>query len=100
MPLDFPLIGARTAIWLVAQLHLFFAAFVLGAPIFIVVSEWLGLRTGDPRYERLAQETMKVVAIAYSLTAIFGVMFAFVLMGPYQPITNYLFRALYPVWVA
>ncbi len=99
MPVDFPLIGARTAVWLVAQLHLFFAAFVLGAPIFIVISEWLGLRTKDQRYERLAQETMKVVVIAYSLTAIFGVMFAFVLMGPYQPITNYLFKVLYPVWV-
>jgi hypothetical protein len=99
MPLDIPLIGARTALWLVAQLHLFLAAFVLGAPIFIVVSEWLGLRTRDARYERLAKETMKVVAIAYSFTAIFGVLFAFVLMGPYQPITNYLFKALYPVWV-
>lgn len=98
MPLDFPLIGARSAVWLTAQLHLFFAAFVLGAPIFIVVSEWLGLRTGDHRYERLAKETTKVVAIAYSLTAVFGVLFAFVLMGPYQPVTNYLFKALYPVW--
>ncbi len=99
MPLDVPLIGARTAVWLAAQLHLFLAAFVLGAPLFIVISEWLGLRTGDARYERLAKETMKVVAIAYSLTAIFGVLFAFVLMGPYQPITNYLFKALYPVWM-
>jgi len=98
MPLDIPILGARTALWLVAQLHLFFAAFVLGAPIFIVISEYLGLRTKDERYERLAKETMKVVAIAYSLTAIFGVLFAFVLMGPYQPITNYLFKALYPVW--
>ncbi|MBI2310967.1 MAG: cytochrome ubiquinol oxidase subunit I [Betaproteobacteria bacterium] len=98
MPLDIPLIGARTALWLVAQIHLFLAAFVLGAPIFIVISEWLGLQTRDPRYERLARETMKVVAIAYSLTAVFGVLFAFVLMGPYQLLTNYLFRALYPVW--
>lgn len=98
MPLDVPLIGARTAIWLAAQLHLFLAAFVLGAPIFIVICEWLGLRTGDRRYERLAKETMKVVAIAYSLTAVFGVLFAFVLMGPYQPVTNYLFQVLYPVW--
>lgn len=98
MPLDIPLVGARTALWLAAQLHLFLAAFVLGAPIFIVISEWLGLRSGDARYERLAKETMKVVAIAYSLTAIFGVLFAFVLMGPYQPIANYLFRTLYPVW--
>ncbi len=98
MPLDIPLLGARTALWLMAQLHLFLAAFVLGAPIFIVISEWLGLHTGDPRYERLAKETMKVVAIAYSLTAIFGVLFTLVLMGPYQPITNYLLRTLYPVW--
>ena len=98
MPVDIPLLGARTALWLVAQLHLFFAAFVLGAPIFIVFCEYLGMRTRDARYERLARETSKVVAIAYSLTAIFGVLFAFVLMGPYQPITNYLFKALYPVW--
>jgi len=98
MPLDIPLLGARTALWLVAQIHLFLAAFVLGAPLFIVICEWLGLRTGDPRYERLARETMKVVAIAYSLTAIFGALFAFVLMGPYQPLTNFLFRTLYPVW--
>jgi len=98
VPVDIPLLGARTALWLVAQLHLFFAAFVLGAPIFIVICEYLGMRTRDARYERLARETSKVVAIAYSLTAIFGVLFAFVLMGPYQPITNYLFRALYPVW--
>ncbi len=98
MPIDIPILGARTALWLVAQLHLFFAAFVLGAPIFIVISEYLGLRTKDQRYERLAQETMKVVAIAYSLTAIFGVLFAFVLMGPYQSLANYLFKTLYPVW--
>lgn len=98
MPVDIPLLGARTAIWLAAQLHLFFAAFVLGAPIFIVIAEWLGLRTGDRRYERLAKETMKVVVIAYSLTAVFGVLFTLVLMGPYQPVTNYLFRVLYPVW--
>lgn len=98
MPVDIPLLGARTALWLVAQLHLYLAAFVLGAPIFIVISEWLGLRTNDQRYERLAKETMQVVAIAYSLTAVFGVLFAFVLMGPYQTITSYLFRALFPVW--
>lgn len=98
MPVDIPILGARNALWLVAQIHLFFGAFVLGAPIFIVVSEWLGLRTQDPRYERLAKETMKVVAIAYSFTAIFGVLFVFVLMGPYQSITNYLFKTFYPVW--
>ncbi|MBI4277137.1 MAG: cytochrome ubiquinol oxidase subunit I, partial [Armatimonadetes bacterium] len=98
MPVDIPVVGARSALWLAAQIHLYFAAFVLGAPIFIVVCEYLGIRTGDARYERLAKETMKVVAIAYSLTALTGVLFSFILMGPYQRITNYLFRTFYPVW--
>ena len=98
MPIDIPIIGARTAIWIVAQLHLFFAAFTLGAPIFIVICEYLGVRTKDFRYERLAKETMKVVAIAYGLTAVFGAMFAFLLMGPYQSFTNSLFEDFFPVF--
>jgi hypothetical protein len=91
MPVDIPVIGARTALWMAAQLHLYFAAFVLGAPIFIVICEWLGKRKSDPRYERLAKETMKVVAIAYSLTAITGAAFGFVLMGPYNEVMAELF---------
>ena len=42
--------------WIVAQLHILFAAFILGAPIFVVISEWLGYRKHDPRYDRLAKE--------------------------------------------
>ena len=100
MPIDIPPFGARTVIWLFAQQHLYFAAFVLGAPIFILISEYLGLRTKDPRYERLARETMKIVAVAYSITAILGVLFTFVLMGPYQGFTNYLMVQFYPVFFA
>jgi cytochrome bd-type quinol oxidase subunit 1 len=98
MPIDIPIIGARTAIWIVAQLHLFFAAFVLGAPIFVVICEYLGVRTKDFRYERLAKEVMKVVVIAYGVTAIFGAMFAFLLMGPYQAFSNQLFKDFFPVF--
>ena len=91
MAIDVPIIGARSALWLAAQLHLYFAAFVLGAPIFIVISEWWGRRTGDNRYERLARETMKIVVVSYSFTAIFGVIFAFVLMGAYASLMTHLF---------
>lgn len=100
MPIDIPPFGARTVIWVFAQQHLFFASFVLGAPIFIVICEYLGLRTKDLRYERLARETMKMVAVAYSITAIFGVLFSFILMGPYQGFTNYLMVRFYPVFLA
>ena len=91
-------IGARSLLWLVAQIHLYFAAFVLGAPIFIVVCEWLGRRRGDQRYERLARETMKVVAIAYSFTALSGAAFAFVLMGPFHEVATYLLDQMAPVF--
>lgn len=99
MEVDVPGLGARTALWLPAQLHLYFAAFVLGAPIFIVICEWLGVRTKDARYERLAKEAMKVVTIAYSITALMGVLFAFILMGPYQRFSGYLFGKFFPVFL-
>lgn len=98
MPIDIPVIGARSAVWIAAQLHLFFAAFVLGAPIFIVICEWLGYRRHDPRYERLAHETMKVVTIAYSMTAMTGAALAFVLMGPYNQVMVHLFERFGPVF--
>ena len=94
MPIDIPVIGARSAVWIAGQLHLFFAAFVLGAPIFIVICEWWGRRAQDPRYERLAVETMKVVTSAYSMTAITGAAFGFVLMGPYNNVMAHLFETM------
>ena len=42
-PVEFPYTGNRTAVWIVAQLHILFAGFILGAPIFVVISEWLGI---------------------------------------------------------
>lgn len=98
MPIDVPPLGARSLIWIVAELHLFLAAFILGAPIFIVVCEYLGVRTRDARYERLAKETMKTVALAYSLTAIAGAAFLLVLAGPYQRFTNQLLVTFGPVF--
>lgn len=100
MTIDIPILGARTVIWAAAQLHLFFAAFILGAPIFIVISEYLGYRNQDARFERLAREMMKAVSIAYSFTAIFGVIFAFILMGPFQSSTNYLMQLFFPIFGA
>jgi len=98
MPVDVPYLGARSALWIVAELHLFFAALILGAPIFIVICEYLGHRGGDPRYERLAKETMKVVAIAYSFTALSGGLFAFMLAMFYPTFSNVIFAKFAPVW--
>lgn len=95
---DIPFLGSRGAIWLISELHLFLAAFILGAPMFIVVCEYLGLRSGNDRYERLAKETMRVTAIAYSFTAIAGVIFAFILWTSYQEFSAFIFGVFAPVW--
>ncbi|GAB4525217.1 MAG: hypothetical protein Fur0018_09520 [Anaerolineales bacterium] len=95
-----PILGSRTLIWIVAQLHLNFAAFILGAPLFIVMAEYLGYRWKDPRWERLAHEMTHVTAFAYSLTALMGGFFIFVMVGLYADFSSYIFPRFFPVWVA
>src|ERR1041384_8411312 len=85
---EFPYTGNRTAVWVVAQLHILFAAFILGAPIFSVISEWLGYRKQDLRYDRLAKEVTKVTVILFSMTALTGGLFIFVLLATYPQFTT------------
>ena len=103
-PVEFPYTGNRTAVWIVAQLHILFAGFILGAPIFVVISEWLGYRKQDPRYDRLAKEVTKVTVILYSMTALTGGLFIFVLLATYPQFTTWLinhffliFAVVYPL---
>ena len=103
-PAEFPFVGNRTGVWIVAQLHLLFAAFILGAPIFAVVSEWLGYKNQDPKYDRLAKEVIKVTVILYSMTALTGGLFIFVLLGTYPDFTTWfikhfflIFAVIYPL---
>ncbi|MEK6682888.1 MAG: cytochrome ubiquinol oxidase subunit I, partial [Nitrospirota bacterium] len=74
--ITFPYIGNRVAIWIISEIHLLFGAFILGTPIFIVVCEYIGMRTKDMRYERLAKEVTKVTLLCYAFTVLFGGMFA------------------------
>ena len=96
-PAEFPFLGNRVAVWAVSQMHILFAAFILGAPIFVVISEWLGFRQNDPRYDRLAKEVTKVTAILYSMTALTGGFFALLLIVLYPDFTGWLFNHFFPV---
>lgn len=97
-PVEFPYTGNRTAVWIVAQLHILFAGFILGAPIFVVISEWLGYRKQDPRYDRLAKEVTKVTVILYSMTALTGGLFIFVLLATYPQFTTWLINHFFMVF--
>jgi len=83
-------VNARVAVWLAAQLHLWFAAFVLAVPIFVFIIEAIGMRTRDRRYDEMAYEFIKVSITAYSLTAILGGLLVFFLIIFYPDLFRYL----------
>src|SRR5919109_4559030 len=87
---DFPVIGSRAAVWIAAEIHLMFAAFVLGVPIFAVVAEGIGIFSKDQRYDRLSKEFTRLLLIAYSATAIWGAVFVFFLTTLYPRFWSHL----------
>ena len=95
----FPVVGSRVAIWMVAQLHLLFAAFVLAVPIFAFIVEAIGYKTGDMRYDRLAHEFTKLLSVSFSLTATFGAFLTFMLIILYPKFTNYLMSVFSPTFL-
>ncbi len=97
-PIELPYGGNRTWAWIAAQLHILFAAFILGAPIFVVICEWIGMRGKDLRYERLAKEVTKVTAILYSMTALTGGLFIFVLLVAYPQFTSWFVSRFSPIF--
>jgi cytochrome d ubiquinol oxidase subunit I len=94
----FPWIGSRLAVWAVAQLHLNFAAFILGVPIFAVIIEIIGWRTGDARYDWLAHEFVKLTFAAFSTTALLGAMLLFLFVGYYPKLWTYMTSIFYTTY--
>lgn len=90
----FPVVGSRVMVWIAAELHLMFAAFVLGVPMFALVVEIVGARSKNveegARYDRLAHEFTKLLLVAFSTTAVFGAVLVFFLFVLYPRYTNYL----------
>jgi cytochrome bd-type quinol oxidase subunit 1 len=97
---NFALFGSRLAVWGAAQLHLDFAAFILGVPIFAVIVEFVGWRTREPRYDWLAHEFMKLTFAAFSATALLGGALTFFLLTLYPRFFGYLAGIFGPtMWV-
>ena len=95
---SFPLIGSRLAVWAVAQLHLNFAAFILGVPIFAVIIEIIGWRTGEERYDWLSHELVKLTFAAFSTTALLGALLLFLFVGYYPRFWAYMTSIFYPTY--
>ena len=79
----FPGIGSRGAVWIAAEVHLMFAAFVLGVPMFAVVTELIGIVGKDEKYDKLSKEFTRLLVFAYSATALWGGLLLFFLTTLY-----------------
>ena len=84
----FPFVGSRLMVWVISQIHLNFAAFILGVPIFAVIIEFMGWRIGmdreeGRRYDWLSHEFVKLTFAAFSTTALLGGLLLFLLITLY-----------------
>jgi len=83
-------LDTRRLVWFLAQMHLFFGAFVLGVPLFAVIIEIVGWRNKDPKFDKLAHEFTSLLSIAYAVTAAFGGLLAFALFILYPTFMGYM----------
>jgi cytochrome bd-type quinol oxidase subunit 1 len=94
----FPVIGSRVWVWIIAQLHLNFAAFVLGVPIFAVAMEFIGWRKSDERLDKIAHDFAKLFTVGYTITAILGTVLLISLPILYPKFMDHMMKILGPTW--
>lgn len=82
-------ISSRKLIWIIAELHLMFGAFVLAVPMFALAIEFVAVKKAKEnpieaaRYDKLGKEFGKLLSAAFATTAALGGLLAFALLGLY-----------------
>jgi cytochrome bd-type quinol oxidase subunit 1 len=94
----FPVIGSRVLVWCLAQAHLMFAAFVLGVPIFALIAEVMGVVAKDERYDGLAKEFTRLLAMSYTITATLGGLLLVALVTLYPRFVAHMEKVFDPTW--
>lgn len=93
-------LSPRILVWIAAQMHLMFAAFVLAVPMFACLIEAIGYFTKDreaaKKYDRLAHEFTRLLATSFSITAIFGAVLTFLLIGLYPKMMTFMVEVFGP----
>jgi cytochrome bd ubiquinol oxidase subunit I len=102
---DYPeLLGeSRLVIWIVAQQHRYWVAFVLGTLLIVTLLEiWALIRPKDRRavaLDQLAREWLALVMLAISVAAILGGLLLFSLLALYPDLMWYLMAVFRPVFL-
>ena len=89
-------LDSRVVVWIVSELHLMFAAFVLGVPIFAVIVEIVGYKGGDIKFDKMAKEFTKLLSAAFATTASLGGLLGFCLYGLYPEFMGHMTNVFAP----
>ena len=95
---DVPYIGSRNVIWIFAQLHILFGAFVLGVPVFAWICQCIGVFTKEERYVNLAREFTNLILVAFEMTGMLGAFLLFFLIALYPKVVSYLTDIFWPTY--
>lgn len=93
-----PFVSSRVLMWVLGELHLMFAAFVLGVPMFAVITEVIGIFTKDKRYDALAYEFTKLCALAFTITAAFGTLALLAILFLYPTFFGFMTKIFKPTY--
>ena len=102
---DYPTVlgESRVVVWIVAQQHLYWVAFVLGTFFLVTLLEVCALldRNGQRSgvLGALAREFLDLVMLAVALAAILGALFLIVLLALYPDLMTYLMSVFRPVFL-
>lgn len=78
--LDVPVIGKNVVIAVLVQTHILFATFIIGAVLIAATSEYLGVVTKQPRYERFARNLARFVVLLFASGAALAITFVLALV--------------------
>ncbi|MDP8949242.1 MAG: cytochrome ubiquinol oxidase subunit I [Actinomycetota bacterium] len=85
-----PVIGKNVVIAVLVQTHILFAAFIIGAVLVAATSEYLGMVTKQPRYERFARSLARFVVLLFASGAALAITFVLALVTLFPVFFTYL----------
>src|ERR671913_367139 len=88
--LDVPILGKNVVIAALVQTHILFAAFIIGAVLIAATSEYLGMVTKQPNYERFARNLARFVVLLFASGAALAITFVLALVTLFPVFFSYL----------
>src|SRR5919199_3720610 len=87
--IDIPGIGKEVVIAMLAQSHIFHAAFIAGILLIASVSEYLGVLTKQPKYDRFAKNAATTVILVFAVGSTIPIIFILALITLYPVFWSY-----------